>query len=419
MSLRPALRLRPALAALAAAVTLTACSDDEPTGAGAPPALSADFRRVVIADNVAPTVRIFGANDLSLVQEMSVGTAPVSYLYTIGSGRVAVFHQRTANNVGFLDGGVFRNGAQGVRQAPAMLGTFRDSLPTHGNFNANMAAVFSDGSGRVAFFTESDLLAGRTAPFLSVNTGGAHHGAAIPKGNGSLVLTSPRNPAGGVPRAIHAHDLTGRIVDSVTTCPGLHGLAGNERASLFGCERGAMVVEVNAQGRPTFTAVELEGAPTFGVGTVWGAPGKRFLLVRATVRGQPTSVSTRTMGVYDTQSRWMRRITLPDGDIDVTGELDATGALSLILGRTGTLYVVDNATQRIVGTLANLTAVVPATGALPHGIATAPGVAYVTDPTRGAVIEVTLAATGTPTRGRTIPTGGTPTRITVVGAGAR
>lgn len=406
-------------AILPAVALLAACSDDEPTSGGGPNPAAPDFRRIMVADNVTPTARLYNAADLSLAQEMSVGSAPISYLYTIGSGRVAIYHQRTANTVGFVDGGVFRNGNQGVRQAPAMLGTFRDTLPTHGNFNANMAAVFFDGNGRVAFWTESDLLAGRTQPFLSVNTGGAHHGAAIPKGNGSMVLTSPRNPAGGVPTAIYAHDLTGRIVDSVASCPGLHGLAGNERASLFGCQTGGMVVEVNAQGRATFTAVQLEGAPTFGVGTVWGAPGKRYLLVRATVRGQPTSAATRTMGVYDTQSRWLRRITLPDGDIDVTGELDATGNFSLILGRTGTLYVAENATQRIVATLPALTATVPATGALPHTIATAPGIAYVTDPTRGTVIEVTLAANGTPTRGRTIQVGGTPTRVTVVGVGAR
>ncbi|MCU0619359.1 MAG: hypothetical protein MUF40_05590, partial [Gemmatimonadaceae bacterium] len=216
--------------ALAPLVVLAACSDDSPTANDAPNAASPDFRRVLVADNAAPVLRTYEAATLAPAGEMTVGSAPISYLYTIGTGRVAIFQQRTGNNVGFVDGGVFAQGNRGVRQAPAMLGNFRDSLPTHGNFNANMAAVFFDGNGRVGFWTESDLLARRTTPFLTVETGGAHHGAAIPKGNGSMVLTSPRNPAGGVPTAIRAHDLTGRIVDSVTNCPGLHGLAGNERA---------------------------------------------------------------------------------------------------------------------------------------------------------------------------------------------
>ncbi|MCU0626927.1 MAG: hypothetical protein MUF21_10665 [Gemmatimonadaceae bacterium] len=420
MSAPTARRLRTLATVPVAALVLAACSDDSPTGSNGPDAASPDFRRLVVTDNTTPTARIYNAADLSLAGEMSTGAAPVSYLYTIGSGRVAVFHQRTANFVGFIDGGVFAQGNTGVRQAPAMIGTgFRDSLPTHGNFNANMAAVFFDGTGRVGFWNETDLLAGRTAPFLSINTGGAHHGAAIPKGSGTMVLTSPRNPAGGVPTAIYAHDLTGRIIDSVTSCPGLHGLAGNERASLYGCQVGGMVVEQNAQGRPVFTAVQLENAPTFGVGTVWGAPGKRYLLVRATVRGQPTSAATRTMGVYDTEGRWMRRITLPNGDIDVTGELDATGNFSIILGRSGTLYVVNNATQAIVAQLDNLVPAVPATGALTHTVATAPGVAYVTSPTQGTVLEVTLGASGSATRGRTIQVGGTPVRLTVVGVGAR
>lgn len=401
------------------ALALAACADDAPTGSAGPNPASPDFRRLIVTDNTTPTARVYNASDLTLVTEMNVGTAPVSYLYTVGTGRVAVFHQRTANNVGMIDGGVFAQAGRGVRQAPAMLGTFRDSLPTHGNFNANMFAVFFDGNGLVRFWNEADVLAGRTQPFVTVNTGGAHHGAAIPKGSGTMLLTSPRNPAGGVPTAIFAHDLTGRVIDSVTSCAGLHGLAGNERASLYGCASGAMLVEQNAQGRPVFTPLSLEGAPTFGIGTVWAAPGKRYMLVRATVRGQPTSAATRTLGIADPQGRWIRRITLPNSDIDVTAELDATGNYAVILGRSGTLYVASSATQQIVSTIADVVPTVPATGALTYSIATAPGVAYVTNPTQGGVIEITLGNGGAATRGRTIAVGGTPVRLTVVGVGAR
>lgn len=408
---------RVSLAALG--LGLVACADDSPTDGGGPNPASPDFRRIIVTDNVTPTARVYNASDLTLATEMNLGTGPVSYLYTVASGRVAVFHQRTTNNVGMIDGGVFAQGNTGVRQAPAMLGNFRDSMPTHGNFNANMFAVFFDGNGLVRFWSEADVLAGRMQPFVTVNTGGAHHGAAIPKGSGTMLLTSPRNPAGGVPTAIYAHDLTGRIIDSVTTCAGLHGLAGNERASLYGCADGGMLVEQNAQGRPVFTRMTLEGAPTFGVGTVWAAPGKRNMLVRATVRGQPTSATTRTMAIANPEGKWMRRITLPNSDIDVTGELDATGNYAIILGRSGALYIVNAATQQIISTLETLVPVVPATGALTHSIVAAPGVVYVTSPTQGNVLEINLSASGTAQRGRTIAVGGAPTRVTVVGVGSR
>jgi hypothetical protein len=58
----------------------------------------------------------------------------------------------------------------------------------------------------------------------------------------------------------------------------------------------------------------------------------------------------------------------------------------------------------------------PTSGTFPTPvIAAAEGVAYVSNPTRGEVIEVSLSAAGVPTVARRLNVGGTPTRMVLLG----
>jgi len=406
----PSRRTAASLLFSATLLTLAGCGDDTPTDAGTTlPATT--FRRIAVADNAVATLRIFEATDFSPVQTIATG-APVSYLYTTGSQRHAIYHVRTRNVVGMVDGGVFLDNARGVKRAVAAVGTFTDSLPTHGNVNGSMFTAFFDGSNQVAFWNESSLATGVTTPTVRIPNGGMHHGAAVAMPSANWLLTSASNPAGGLPLGINVLSMSGAIVDSARNCPGLHGLAGNSTAVLFGCADGALLVQ-NSGGRPVFSKLAAAGAPTFGVGTVWGWHDKPLLLVRATVRGQPTSVATRKMGIADPTARTLRLIDLPNGDIDVTGDLDDAGRNAVILGRSGTLYIVNGATQQVTGTLAGVTAVVPATGALSHQIAVAEGRVYITNPTAGEIVEVDI--TGTPALVRRHQVGGQPTRVALLG----
>jgi hypothetical protein len=414
MSLPARSRLLPAILLAGAALTLPACSDDSPT-TGGPTQPATAFRRIAVGDNTANTLRLYDASDFSVAQTITT-PAPVSYLYPTGSHRYAIYHVRTHNVVGMVDGGVFVDNTLGVKRAAARVGTFADSLPTHGNVNGSMFTVFFDGSNQVGFWNESALAAGTVTPTMRIPNGGLHHGAAIAMPSANWMLTSAFNstPGAVLPRGINVLNMAGTIVDSARNCPELHGLAANSSAALYGCADGALLVE-NSGGRPAFTKLAVVGAPDFGVGTVWAWHDKPLMLVRATVRGQPTLATTRKMGIADPAAKTLRLIDLPNSDIDVTGDLDDAGRNALILGRTGTLYIVNGATQQVVGSLANATAVVPATGALNHQIVAADGRAYITNPTAGEVVEVDISTPAAPSLVRRHQVGGQPVRLALLG----
>jgi hypothetical protein len=414
-STRPLHRLAH-VALLGVSLTLAACADDDPT-ANEPAQDAVTFRRIAVGDNTAPSLRLFNAADFSLAQTLST-PAPVSYLYTSGSSRLAIYHVRTQNQVGIVDGGVFLQNGRGVRRDATLLGTYRDSLPTHGNVNGSMFTVHFDGSGQVAFWNENSLSAGNTAPTVMVGTGGAHHGAAVAKGNGQWLLTSAHNPSGTLPRGINVRNMSGAMVDSARNCPDLHGLAANATAAVYGCADGALMVEVGSNGRPAFSKLTFADDTRFGVGTVWGWNDKPLFLVRMTIRGQPVSAATRRMGIVDPATRTLRGLTLPNNDIDVTGDLDDAGTRALVIGRSGTLYIFDGRTQQLLGQLANVVATVPATGALSHQLTAAEGRVYITNPTAGEIVEVNISAPATPTIVRRHAVGGQPVRIALLGVRA-
>jgi hypothetical protein len=149
---------------------------------------------------------------------------------------------------------------------------------------------------------------------------------------------------------------------------------------------------------------------------VWARDGQSNFLVRMSIRGQPVSAATRTLGVAQVSTRSMLPISLPGSDLDWTAELDYTGRHALVLGRTGNLYVVDMATRQVTGTIAGLVPPMPTSGTVLTPFFTfAEGVAYVTSPIQGRVYEITIAANGVASITRTMNVGGTPERIVVLG----
>jgi hypothetical protein len=207
----------------------------------------------------------------------------------------------------------------------------------------------------------------------------------------------------------------GQEVARNTTCPGLHGLAGNGSGKLYGCADGALLVSTSGT-TASFAKLTHATDARFGVGTVWARDGQPNFLVRMSIRGQPVSAATRSLGVAQVSTRSMFPIALPGNDLDWTADLDHSGRFALILGRLGNLYVVDMTTRQVTGTLAGLVPPMPLSGSvLTPFFAFADGVAYMTSPTQGRVLEIALSAGGTPTLARTLNVGGAPERIVVLG----
>jgi hypothetical protein len=346
----------------------------------------------------------------------TIGRLPtrITYLYT-AKGRIAFAHFQTRDQVSFIDGGVFEQNGRGVKQAPRLVGSFSDIRPIHGNYNGDLVSVHFDGSGNVRFWSEQGVAAGNTQPVSTINTGPAHHGAGMATFDGGMMSASLRDPNGTSPIGVVVFNRQGQEVARNTTCPGLHGLAGNQSGKLYGCADGALLVTVSGT-TPTFSKVTHATDPRFGVGTVWARDGQSNFLVRMSIRGQPVSAATRAIGVAQVSSRTMLPITIPGGDLDWTADIDHSGRYALILGRAGNLHIVDMSTRQVTGSLNGLVPPMPTSGTvLTPFMAFAEGVAYITSPTQGRVFEIAISASGVPTIARTMNVGGNPERIAVVG----
>jgi len=405
----PPFRLAPrTAAAVAAAVALAACGDGPTTPTATAPA--AQFRRLLVADS-GNFARLYDLETAARADSMGGLPGRITYLYT-AMGRIAAAHFQTQNRVAFIDGGVYEQAGRGVAAQARIIGTHDDQTPIHGNTNGTLLSAHFDGSGNVKFWDETMLAQGNVTPMLTVNTGPAHHGAGVAL-TGDLVTASIRSATGTSPDGIVAFNRQGQRVDSTRACPGLHGLAAGKDGVLYGCLEGTMYVTASG-GRATFSAIKNPDAPTMRVGTVWSSPNAANFLVRMTVPGAAVSPTTRVLGVADVAARVLRPAALPGGDLDWTATLDYSGTRALVLGYSGTLYVIDLATRQVTGQVANLVPARPASGAvLDPSFATAAGVAYVASPTQGRVYEVTVAAQTA--LARTLTVGGTPLRLAVMG----
>jgi hypothetical protein len=399
-------------AVLGVVTLLAACGDDNGTAA-APTVPATEFRRLVVSDT-APFARIFDATTGQRVDSMGGLPSRITYLYT-AKGRIAFAHFQTRDQVSFIDGGVFEQNGRGVKQAPRIVGSFSDIRPIHGNYNGDLVSVHFDGSGNVRFWSEQGVAAGNTQPVSTINTGPAHHGAGMATFDGGMMSASLRDPNGTSPIGVVVFNRQGQEVARNTTCPGLHGLAGNQSGKLYGCADGALLVTVSGT-TPTFSKVTHATDPRFGVGTVWARDGQSNFLVRMSIRGQPVSATTRAIGIAQVSSRTMTPVALPGSEIDWTADLDHSGRYALILGRAGNLHVVDMTTRQVTGSLNGLVPPMPTSGTvLTPFMAFAEGVAYITSPTQGRVFEIAISASGVPTIARTMNVGGNPERIAVVG----
>ena len=410
------LRARPVVRMLSVSIAgalLAACGDDGATEV-APTVASTEFRRLVVSDT-APFARIFDAASGQRVDSMGGLPSRITYLYT-AKGRIAFAHFQTRNQISFIDGGVFEQAGRGVKQAPRLVGSFSDQTPIHGNYNGDMISVHFDGSGNVRFWSEQGVAAGNTQPVLTVRTGNAHHGAGMSTLDGGFVSASIQDPANpALPNGVVVYNRQGQEVARNTTCPGLHGLAGNGSGKLYGCADGALLVST-AGTTVNFQKIVHATDPRFGVGSVWARDGQPNFLVRMSIRGQPVSTASRAIGVAQVSSRTMLPIAIPGNDIDWTADIDHSGRFALILGRAGNLHVVDMSSRQVTGTLSGVVPSMPTSGpVLTPFFAFAEGMAYMTSPTQGRIYEIAITASGVPSIARTLNVGGSPERIVVLG----
>lgn len=406
--------------AMVGLLALAACGDDD--SPIAPPedevVAAAEARRLVVADAEVAQLRLIGLGaDNSDVSTVSL-TAPASYLYSSGSGRFAVAQQRSDDVLHIVDGGVEIAGSSVTWAAPSVVGSFADAAPTHGNVNGEIISVFFDGNGMVHFWDEGDLMVGDSDPFLSVNTGGAYHGATVATGDGDHLVVTWRDSTNILPSGVNVLTRDGVQVDSTRDCANLHGNAGNRDWVVIGCGDGLLTVRMDG-GTPEFNRLTLADGPQWGTGTVWSAWSANHFLLRNTdrslPRGTPPTSDNRRLAIFDPASGDVDNLTIPEGDVDWTAGLSEDGRYAMVLGRTGNLYLYSMASGALV---TRFDGVVGGPDSMPDGAApfmtSAYDRAYLSDPANGEVVEFDLDAS-TPVILRRIAVDGTPTRLTLVG----
>ncbi|MDO4888011.1 MAG: hypothetical protein Q3979_04815 [Actinomycetaceae bacterium] len=106
-------------------------------------------------------------------------------------------------------------------------------------------SVFSDGKGTVQTLKSDAFSDGKITDdeISTISTGEAHHGVAVPLGNGNLLVTKGTEDERNT---IQLVDEKGNVIDETTDCPGIHGEAAaqhNEYGDVvsFGCTNGSVV----------------------------------------------------------------------------------------------------------------------------------------------------------------------------------
>lgn len=419
---RPQPPRRAWLAACALAIT-AACSDGSPTDPGDDAAVAAatELRRLLVADATQPSARVIGLADNATLVTMTLD-APATNVYATESGRFGAVHQRAANVVSFVDGGVWLQGggAQTTarRVAPRALGfQLTDRVPSYESVNGPWLTVFADGAGMVRLLDEREMATGTFRAVASVNTGGGHHGgaASLTTSAGTYLVHTMPNPAGGSPRTVAVTSRQGAEVARTDDCPGMHGQGATRSAAVLGCTLGAVLVRAGADGVPAISRLVPVGAlEGLGVRSVWARHDADFLVGRLST---PAGAATprRVLVTIDPATGAMQPLPIPENTVEHSLAVDPHTQRIVLLATTGTLYVIDGAARALRHTIAGVVPTLPASGALPHQVAVAEGMAYLASPTAGEVIVVNTTTGAVAGR---IAVDGQPSRLAVLGVRA-
>jgi hypothetical protein len=403
-----------ALSLVIATGVIGACSDDDNiVNPGDNPLQAADFQRLVVADGEQNTARVVSMKDGAILQTYSLTGLPSS-VYASGSGRFAVIHQRTANRVSFVDGGVWADNLIGSKRDPLRLTyELNEGLPTHESVNGNWITVFFDGTGRGIYMNESDFVAGTPRAAHEINTGTPHHGGSVTTVIGGVpyLVTSTTNAAGAA-SGVEVRNASRQVISSVSDCPGLHGNGSSSNGAVFGCNDGLVIIRQNGGAVSAQKVVTSGDMVGLALRNAYSTSGTTYILGQfAAFTGQPAQ---RVLATIDPATGTLGRLpALPDGVTDHWRAIEPVRGDIVLLGTNGALYVYGATTRQLRLTVNNVVPAIAATGALTHQVSVAEGVAAVANPTVGEVVLVDLA---NGTVRRRIPVAGKPSRIALLGA---
>ncbi|KEF34821.1 hypothetical protein RDMS_05195 [Deinococcus sp. RL] len=377
------------LSALTAALALAPAAGAETTAT-----------RLVVAD---ARTHVLSVVDLAQGQTLARFGTPgkLSGLYTGPGGTLAYALHRDDHRVTVLHSGLetvdHGDHRDLVEKPPHVLATLNvGRQPTHFFARDERVAIFNDASGDVAVFGEA--LLGKTNDMQVVKVAQPDHGAPALVGD---VLLSGYLRLGRV----DAYDVrTGRLLQTLDApCPALHGEAVRGQTAYFGCADGVLAVTVQAQqlrarklGHPAQTP------PSTRVGTV-AAHEKSTVVYGNFGPG---------LARWTAQDAALTPVASPAAPLKFT--FTADGQRLVVLTADGGLHLLHAPTGRLLRSAP----VVPPTdaadkAAVRPALAVGADHAYVSSPTAGEVVEVSLTDLKVTRR---LAVGGTPAHLTLTSA---
>jgi hypothetical protein len=151
------------------------------------------------------------------------------------------------------------------------------SRPAHVVEGSGTIAIFDDGTGSVALFSESAVLEGTFDP-VTLEPGAAHHGLAAPMGD-HIVVSVPHETPDQPRVGLKVIDREGAQVGEVVACPGVHGQAQSARVFAFGCRDGVVFATPSGgSAPPVLEHVSTADLGEGNVSTLKGGTALQFFL---------------------------------------------------------------------------------------------------------------------------------------------
>jgi ABC-type Zn uptake system ZnuABC Zn-binding protein ZnuA len=334
-----------------------------------------------------------------------------AYVNTTHGGRYGFAVQPEGDRTDVIDGGVWvedhGDHSHVHAEEPRMLDfSLTGDEPVHFVSHEGQVAIFYDGDGTATVFEEEGLEDG-SAEQTTIETGTPHHGVAVPMGDRVIASQAAREEEGDLPSTLAIYDLDGNKLEEFSGCGGMHGEVSFGESAAFACEDGVMVLERQGD---RFVKKEI----SYPEGTTeenrsWTLLGDEEVPYLVGDSGEDGLMRV------DLESGEMERLALPDEVADFA--LDPETGHALVLTTDGRLRTIDPSSGQAE---ASVEAIEPF--ALPEefgppvpSIEVGHGVAYVSEPKTGEVVEVHLEDMAVED---TFDVGGKPTGVAVLGAGA-
>lgn len=361
-------------AAVAATLLLAACGSSDGDNDHDHQADTIDSAgRLAVFDAVAPSVRIHDLDQGLAVEATHATDHPGSAIYASPAQRYAVLYQASANQIQFIDGGLWQEDhgdhLHDYRQASrALAWRLAGPRPSHYNAQAGrQAAVFMDGdagAGRQAavhLIDEAGIARGEASASLELTL--PIHGLAVPLDDQLVTVGRAADAADASPTQLERYRRAGtgfvRESELPVRCNRLHGAFDNGNALAVGCADGVLLARHLAAG-----GVDdgVKVTTPIRVSTIAGHPRLTDQFIGFGTDGvAPAPVTTRFFAIDATTASATELV--PDGweagRIRRAHGFDRSGQRFHVLDDLGTLYVLERRGAGWV-TLARTAQAVPA-----------------------------------------------------------